>query len=96
MRNYEIMTISKKALGEEGFSLVSGLVREGIEKNGGKVLSDSNWGKRRFAYKIENETEGYYEVINFELSPAKLSSLKTRLSLIEGLVRYIINIEVKK
>lgn len=92
MRNYEIMTISKKSLGEEGFSLVSGLVREAIEKNGGKVTSDSNWGKRRFAYKIENETEGFYEVINFELSSSKLSSLKTRLSLIEGLVRYIINV----
>ena len=34
MRNYEIMTISKKSLGEEGFSLVSGLVREAIEKDG--------------------------------------------------------------
>ena len=96
MRNYEIMTISKKSLGEEGFSLVSGLVREAIEKNSGKVTSDSNWGKRRFAYKIENETEGYYEVINFELSPAKLTTLKTRLSLIEGLVRYIINVVDKK
>jgi len=92
MRNYEIMTISKKSLGEEGFSLVSGLVREAIEKNGGKVVSDSNWGKRRFAYKIENETEGFYEVINFELAPAKLTALKTKLSLIEGLVRYIINV----
>lgn len=91
MRNYEIMTISKKSLGEEGFSLVSGLVREAIEKNGGKVISDSNWGKRRFAYKIENETEGFYEVINFELAPAKLAAFQTRLSLIEGLVRYIIN-----
>lgn len=96
MRNYEIMTISKKSLGEEGFSLVSGLVREAIEKNDGKTISDSNWGKRRFAYKIENETEGYYEVINFELSPAKLSALQTRLSLIEGLVRYIINVVDKK
>jgi len=92
MRNYEIMTISKKSIGEVGFSLVSGLVREAIEKNGGKVVSDSNWGKRRFAYKIENETEGFYEVINFEMTPTKLAALKTRLSLIEGLVRYIINV----
>lgn len=95
MRNYEIMTISKKALGEEGFSLVSGLVREAIEKNGGKVVSDSNWGRRKFAYKIENETEGYYEVINFELNPNKISALNTRLSLIEGLVRYLITAEEK-
>lgn len=96
MRNYEIMTISKKALGEEGFSLVSGLVSESIEKNGGKVLSENDWGKRRFAYKIEKENEGFYKVVNFELPPAKITSLRTRLSLIEGLVRYIINIEVKK
>jgi small subunit ribosomal protein S6 len=96
MRNYEIMTITKKSLGEEGFSLVSGLIKETIEKNGGNITNSYDWGKRKFAYKMDNDTEGFYEVLNFDLNPAKLSAVKTKLSLIEGLVRYLITAQNTK
>jgi len=90
MRNYEIMFISKKALGEDGFSVVSGLVVEAINKVGGEVEKQMEWGKRKIAYPIEKETDGYYKVITFKLDPKKVSSLKDRLRLIEGVLRYMV------
>jgi len=84
------MTISKKALGEEGFEAVSGLVKEAISKVGGEVTNTIPWGRRKFAYKIDNETEGFYEVIELSIPASKIDSLNTRLSLIEGLQRYLI------
>jgi len=90
MKNYEVMTISKKALGEEGFETVSGLVKEAIAKVGGEVTNSTPWGRRKFAYKIEKETEGFYEVIEFSMAGNKLDALNTRLSLIEGLQRYLV------
>ncbi len=96
MKNYEVMTISKKALGEEGFETVSGLIKEAIAKAGGEVTNATPWGRRKFAYKMDNETEGFYEVIEFNLSASKIDTLKTRLNLIEGLQRYLITaIEAK-
>lgn len=90
MKNYEVMTISKKALGEEGFETISGLVKEAITKAGGEVTNSTPWGRRKFAYKMDNETEGFYEVIDFTLTAGKIDTLKTRLNLIEGLQRYLI------
>jgi small subunit ribosomal protein S6 len=90
MKNYEVMTISKKALGEEGFETISGLVKEAITKVGGEVTNSTPWGRRKFAYKMDNETEGFYEVIEFNISATKIDALKTRLNLIEGLQRYLI------
>lgn len=84
------MTISKKALGEEGFETISGLVKEAISKVGGEVTLATPWGRRKFAYKIDNETEGFYEVIEFSIPSSKIDALNTRLSLIEGLQRYLI------
>jgi len=96
MKNYEVMTISKKALGEEGFETVSGLVKESIAKVGGEVINSTPWGRRKFAYKMDNETEGFYEVIEFSIGASKIDALKTRLNLIEGLQRYLITaIEAK-
>jgi small subunit ribosomal protein S6 len=90
MNNYELMTISKKALGEEGFETISGLVKEAIAKVGGEVVNSTPWGRRKFAYKMDNETEGFYEVLEFKLATTKIDTLKTRLNLIEGLQRYLI------
>jgi len=90
MKKYEIMTITKKALGQEGAEVVSGLVKEAITKLDGAVDNISTWGRRKFAYKMDNESEGYYEVIDFSLSPSKIEALKTRINLIEGLQRYLI------
>lgn len=96
MKNYEVMTISKKALGEEGFETVSGLVKEAIAKVGGEVTNATPWGRRKFAYKIENETEGFYEVIEFSILPSKLDALNNRFSLIEGLQRYLVTAKDSK
>lgn len=90
MKYYEIMFISKRALGEDGFSVVSGLVTEAISKVGGEVEKQMDWGKRKIAYPIEKETDGYYKVITFKLDPKKVASLKERLKLIEGVLRYMI------
>ena len=96
MKNYEVMTISKKALGEEGFETVSGLVKEAISKVGGEVTNSTPWGRRKFAYKIDKETEGFYEVIDADLPASKIDALNTRLSLIEGLQRYLISAKDSK
>ena len=35
----------------------------------GTVESVDEWGKRRLAYPINKETEGYYTLVNFESTP---------------------------
>jgi small subunit ribosomal protein S6 len=90
MTNYELMTISKIAIGEEGARNLSNDIKDLISKYKGKVLDSNFWGKRKFAYKIEHETEGYYDIINFEMPAESMPVFESKLNLIEGLIRYLV------
>ena len=90
MRKYELMTIAKITLGEDGARALSNSVKDLISANKGTTLNSDFWGKRKLAYEIKHDTEAFYEVIEFETEPDSIDNLKAKLNLQEGLVRYII------
>jgi small subunit ribosomal protein S6 len=90
MKKFEIMTIAKSSQGEKSAKDLSKKVQEEIKALKGKIVETNFWGKRKFAYELEHETEGYYDVLIFELDSAKIDKLKSKLNLTEGLVRYLI------
>jgi small subunit ribosomal protein S6 len=91
MKNYELMTIAKASLGDDKVKAISNEINELISSNGGKVDKTDSWGKRKFAYAIDANKEGYYEVILFELDPANISKLETKIKLMDGVIRYLIS-----
>ena len=48
------------------------------------------WGKKRLAYMINKETEGYYVLYTFESNAAFPAELSRRLRITEGLLRSMI------
>lgn len=92
MKKYELMTITDLDLGEDGARDLSNEIKDIISSLKGKVLDSDFWGKRKFAYKIKNKTEGFYEVMEFEIKPEELNPFKKKLNLQEKLVRYLITV----
>ncbi|HXK52591.1 30S ribosomal protein S6 [Candidatus Nomurabacteria bacterium] len=90
MKQYELMTITDIDLGEDGSRDISNKIKDLIASKKGKVLDSDFWGKRRFAYEIDHKSEGFYEVMNFELPADAVSALKSELNYITGLVRYLV------
>ena len=84
------MTIMKLSLGEDKAREVSNSIKDEISKLKGKIINSDFWGKRKFAYEINRDTEGFYEVVQFEVEPQSVSELKNKLNLQDGLVRYLI------
>ena len=95
MQTYEIMTITDIKLGESAAKKLSTQVQEEIKALGGEVKETNFWGKRKFAYPVNHETDGFYDVVLFELAQDKVKQLKSKLNLVEGLVRYLITTEGK-
>lgn len=93
MRTYELMTIGKASLGEEGAKTLSTAVRDLIDSNKGKLVDENTMGKRKFAYEIGNDKEGFYNLIHFEMEPEELFKFKERLGRVNGLVRYLISVQ---
>ena len=83
MAKYETMLVTSSALDEEASAALIGKFKSLIEANG-TIDSVDDWGKRRLAYPIEDETEGVYTVIKF---PAELDR---NYRITEGVLRSII------
>ena len=86
---YETVFVVSTKLGEEGAAALVEKFKTRIARNG-TVESVDDWGKRRLAYPINKETEGYYTLINFESTPDYTAELDRRFKITEGVLRSII------
>ena len=60
-----------------------------IEKNG-TLESVDEWGSRKLAYLINDETDGYYVLFNFESEPTFPAELERIAGITEGVLRSIV------
>ena len=86
---YETVIVTSAKLGEEGSAELVNRFKALIAEHG-TVESVDDWGKRRFAYPIQKQTEGYYTLINFESNPEFTAELDRRYQITDGILRTII------
>ena len=86
---YETVIVTTAKLGEEGNTALVERFKALIAAHG-TVQSVADWGKRRFAYPIQKQTEGYYTLINFESNPEFTAELDRRYQITDGILRTII------
>lgn len=89
INSYETVFILSTKLGEEGVAAVVEKFKGLIDKHG-TVESVDDWGKRRLAYPIAKQTEGYYTLINFKSAPAFTAELDRVFKITDGVLRSII------
>ena len=56
----------------------------------GTVDSVDEWGKRKLAYEINKESEGYYTLINFTSVPSFTAELDRVYKITDGVLRSLI------
>ena len=89
MQKYESMVVISTKQDEEA---IKGLVEKftNLISANGTLVSVDEWGKKRLAYMINKETEGYYVLYTFEAKPEFPAELSRRLKITEGLLRSMI------
>lgn len=65
-------------------------VREMIEREGGKVTSMEIEGKKRLAYRINNEEYATYTYMNIELPEGKPATISSKLNITDEVLRYLL------
>lgn len=65
---YETVMILNTKLGEEAIAALQEKFKTLISENG-TIDGIEEWGKRRLAYPIQDEVEGFYVLINFTSAP---------------------------
>lgn len=61
-----------------------------IKDNGGEILKETNWGKKKLAYRIKKEDFAVY--VNFELNlpAASLTKLSNVFNITDEVLRYLL------
>ena len=86
---YETIFIVNPTLEEAAATAVVDKFKSLIEANGTNVEVE-DWGKRRLAYPIEDQTEGVYTLVRFESKPEFPAELDRIYKITEGVLRSII------
>ena len=83
---YETMLVFSVANGDESVTALVEKFKALIEANG-TIESVDEWGKRKLAYPINYETEGYYMLVNFTCEPDFPAELDRVVKITEGVLR---------
>ena len=89
MSKYESIMVFSVSHGEEA-------AKELVEKfqalmeSKGTLESVDEWGKRRLAYLINDEAEGYYVLYNYEANPEFPAELERIAKITDGVLRTLV------
>ena len=86
---YETIFIVNATLTEEA---IKGLVENftSLIAANGEIAKVEDWGKRRMAYAIDDMSEGYYTLVEFDAKPDFPAELDRVYKITDGIIRSII------
>lgn len=89
LKDYEIVMVYSLSKGEEVVASLQKKFTDLIAKNGtlGEV---EEWGKKKLAYPINYETEGFYTLINFSSEESFPAELDRVINITDGVLRSLI------
>ena len=89
LKDYEIVMVYSLSKGEEAVASLQKKFTDLIAKNGtlGEV---EEWGKKKLAYPINYETEGFYTLINFSSEESFPAELDRVIKITDGVLRSLI------
>lgn len=90
MRNYELALVLFSTLSEEQKVAELEKVKGLITRFGGEVVGVDDWGKRKLAYEINKQKEGFYYFIKFTAETSAPVEIENRIRIMETVLRYLI------
>ncbi len=86
---YEVAMVFSVANGDDAVNALKEKFNDLIAKNG-TVENVDEWGKRRLAYLINDEAEGYYVFTTFTAEPEFPAELERIARITDGVLRIMV------
>ena len=89
MKEYELTVLIHPDL-ETDLDAPLTVVRKLVTGNGGKIVSEDAWGKKRLAYKIKGQDFAVYHYMEVELPADAPLKISNTLNITDGIIRYLL------
>ena len=89
MHQYEVAVLYHPDL-EIDLEKATSRVEKIFTDNGGKVVNQDNWGKRKLAYPIKKNEHAVYVFYAVELPPESVRKVESTLNITDEVLRFLI------
>jgi small subunit ribosomal protein S6 len=86
---YELMVIFSTNLTDEEEKTQTSQIEDLIRHEKGAIHLVDHWGKRKLAYPIKKQRQGFYEWFYFELDPSRIAEIDRKLKMSETIIRFL-------
>ena len=90
MNKYELAIVLKPNLDEETHKADVERIHGLITRFGGTIEKVDDWGKRRLAYEIDKQTEGFFSFVTFLSESGAPAEIEGRVRIMENVLRYLV------
>ena len=89
MNKYETVMILDCNISEEDRKNAIEKIKNYIEKNG-EIKKTEDMGKKKLAYEIKKNKEGYYYIIEFTTNPENITELERIYRITDEILKFIV------
>jgi len=89
MRNYEIVFIVRPDVAEEDVDKLIAQMEGVVSGTGGKLEKVEKLGRRRLAYRVKKQREGFYVLFRLQGSGDTVKEFERRLKVIDTVIKYL-------
>ena len=89
MNKYETMYIISPTLDEEQVKALVEKFNELISEHG-EIEKVEEWGRKKLAYEVQDQKEGYYVLVYFTANPEFPAELERIFKINEDILKYLI------
>ncbi len=89
MHDYEVAVLYHPDL-EIDLEKAAGRVGKIFTDNGGKIVAEDNWGKRKLAYPIKKNEHAVYVFYTIELPGEVVRKVESTLNITDEVIRFLI------
>jgi len=90
-REYELAVVVRLDPNEEVMNDTVNQIKDWIEEDDqGTVTKIDRWGRRKLAYEIDRQRDGYYVIMEAEIEPPSIDELERNMMLASSVLRYLL------
>jgi small subunit ribosomal protein S6 len=90
MNHYELALVVSAKIDDAARAAVVEKAKGYVTRYGGEILGVEEWGKKRLAYEIRHERDGYYFFVAFDAAPDAPAQIESHVRIMDNVLRYLI------
>ncbi len=89
MNKYELALVVSAKIEDDARAAVVDKAKEYITRAGGAVSEVEEWGKKKLAYEVQKQSEGFYYFIQFESESNVPAIVEQDVRIMDNVLRFL-------